>query len=518
MTDGIILALFALTLLWLTRKWLGHRFTPYRASLDARLLRLGRRDDFRLRDAVAGGVLILGGSGSGKTSSALGPTGFARAYLKAGYGGVVCCVKPEEAASWLELAKRCGREGDLLRFSVDGQHRFNFLDYASATVGRNGMDQNLIQLLQRITEAASGLAAQGSQGRDDAFFKTNAMQMVAHALPYLRKGLGGIQLKHLHQMIISAPQTLEMANHPGWIHGSFCSRLMLRVAEMARQGDAEAERIVEEHADYWLHDFPGMGERTRGSVVATLTGAIYPFLSGKLNELFCTDTTFCPDFCQDGTIILLDINTRTFGPAGAVAQQIFKMLFQMAMERKPAGAKTRPVFCWCDEAGFVANAGDEEHLGVCRSAKVCNVFIAQDIATFAARLGNRELANALIGKFQTRLFFSQTDMETNRFASDIMGQMQHERESRVQTDGEGRNGGDAIGEESGSYSGGHSSHRGQSLSVSTQKDYIFPPEAFGQQLRTGGRINRRRTDAIMVVSGRTFRATKSNYLKVEFRQ
>ena len=65
----------------------------YIANLDAPLLRLSHKDVFTLRDACQG-VHVFGGIGSGKTSGS--GKALASAYLRAGFGGLVLCAKPDE--------------------------------------------------------------------------------------------------------------------------------------------------------------------------------------------------------------------------------------------------------------------------------------------------------------------------------------------------------------------------------------------------------------------------------------
>jgi hypothetical protein len=60
--------------------------------LDAPLLKLGSQA-WTVGDACEG-VLIMGATGSGKTSGS--GAHLAHAYLRAGFGGMVLCAKPDE--------------------------------------------------------------------------------------------------------------------------------------------------------------------------------------------------------------------------------------------------------------------------------------------------------------------------------------------------------------------------------------------------------------------------------------
>src|SRR2546423_836882 len=74
------------------------------------------------------GTLVLGATGSGKTSGS--GKYLAHAFLRAGFGGLVLCAKPDEKARWLAYAKACGRSHSVIVMDGSCRERFNFLDYA----------------------------------------------------------------------------------------------------------------------------------------------------------------------------------------------------------------------------------------------------------------------------------------------------------------------------------------------------------------------------------------------------
>jgi hypothetical protein len=99
---------------------------------------------FTIADAQTG-VAIFGATGSGKTS---GPGALlARAYLRAGFGGLVLCAKVEERAQWEAWAKQSGRSDDLVIVDAAGAARFNFLDWeASRADDGAGFSINVVAL------------------------------------------------------------------------------------------------------------------------------------------------------------------------------------------------------------------------------------------------------------------------------------------------------------------------------------------------------------------------------------
>src|SRR5258705_2744292 len=113
--------------------------------LDLPLVHFSERrpDTWTLADACQG-VLIMGENGSGKSSGS-GKV-LARKYLQSGFGGLVLCYKTDEADLWRKYLTETGRQEDALFFSVDGDLRFNFLDYEAQTSGLDFIE-NLVSLL-----------------------------------------------------------------------------------------------------------------------------------------------------------------------------------------------------------------------------------------------------------------------------------------------------------------------------------------------------------------------------------
>ncbi len=499
------------------RSILGRAFghpIPYHSSANRRLVKFGRRDYLTINDVVTG-TQIFGGTGSGKTSTS--GRLLADAFLKSGFGGLVLCAKPDEAQRWQKIAHANGRAKDLVIFNDSGQYRFNWLDYAQATIAADGRDLNLIELVAIISEAAKAQASRGGGDGDNQFFRDAANQLMANAFPFLRKVYGSIRLKELYQFINSAPHSREEAHNPAWAEQSFCGRTIKRVLEAAQAGDEEAVRITNEHGEYWITEFASHGDRTRSSVVSTLTSTIYPFLSGTLNEIFCTGTNIVPEYARQGLIIVMDFPTRAHGRTGIIAQQIFKLLFQMAMESETVTRKTRPVFIWADECQFFMNAYDTDHLSVCRQQRVANVFITQDMPTYFAKMGTEYEAESLLNKFGTRIFHATTDQRTSVYAADIVGKMQHQTLSESLSYGASSNAGDSLGEREGSGSGGRGVNQSRQRSRSTFIDYEIPPHYFGKELRKPTKANGGKSDAVIITNGSLFRSTKKHYIKAEFK-
>lgn len=492
---------------------------PYRYKLTTPLLRVGTFDRWLLKDACEG-TCILGGMGSGKSSGS--GKAILRAFLRAGFGGLVLCAKSNEARNIYKEAKACGRGNSVIIFDASGKHRFNFLDYTAATLARDGFEQNLAVALQEAAIALNTLKnTAGTGGGGNEFFYSYSSLMLTNALPLLKKAMGRLRLKELQRFIDSAPRAIEEARSETWQKESFCSEVLMKCAHMADQGDKQAERYFEEHADFWLDQFASVGDRTRGSVVATLSTTINGLMTGKIADLFSTDTTLVPELTQEGAIIVLDMSAHEFGEVGIVAQQIFKVLWMKSIQQRPMSPTMRPNFLWADEAQTFFSEADAAFLAVCREYRACPVYLTQDVPTFRAALGGdnaENRGNQVLAKFQTRIFHANTDPVTNSFASETIGQVRRYRVNWSQSGSLNSGVSGNAGERETGSGGGDGKSRSWSRSIDSYEDADVPPEYFGNELRNGGKPNRYQVDAIMVRSAARFFATRRNRIKLTFDQ
>jgi hypothetical protein len=114
-------------------------------DLSRPLLKLSTKDALTIGRASEG-VLIMGGTGAGK-SSASGRQ-LILSFLNAGFGGLVLCAKSDETRMWQRYCAETGRSEDLIIFSPEHPWRFNFLDFELQRKGRGaGLTENLRKLL-----------------------------------------------------------------------------------------------------------------------------------------------------------------------------------------------------------------------------------------------------------------------------------------------------------------------------------------------------------------------------------
>lgn len=504
------------------------RLTPFHADLHTPLLDVG--GEVWTLGAAFEGTVALGGTGAGKSSGS--GRAIARALLKAGAGACILIAKPGDADTWRAYAREARREHDLVMVDESGRHRFNMLDYASRTIGGPGFEQNLRYLVETMVEATRVASGGSSGGGEDAsFFTEGALKWVAYAFPLLRLVEGTLRMGDLYRFISSVPNSLADVNPTTpeeqkladeWLKG-YCAQVLLKAGDIREQEgpNSYAARMIQDFGDLFIDEVAKLSSRTRSSISATLTNMIYPFLSGKMADLFSTDSTFSLADARAGKIIVLDLPVLKYGATGAVAQSLIKYLFGITMQMEKIDERTaRPVMLFMDECQFFLSKSDAELLSTARSSKTAVVMMTQDLPSFEAALSkeNKAAAEAIFGKFGTRIFHANTSIESNKAASEIIGKVEKFHVTETQVRGTVSGGGANLNDVTHANSGNSGANSSRSRSQSGYMDYEIPPDYFASELRTGGPKNRFKVDAIIVTNGRTWKRTKRHWVQAEFPQ
>ncbi len=443
-------------------------------------------------DAMTG-VFVTGATGSGKTS---GPGQLlARSYLKAGMGALILCAKIEEKRLWIDYAKRENREKDLVIFDATGKHRFDFLEW-EAHRAREGGGQviNTVMLLEEIATAAqraSGGAT--SDGGDSAFFK-NALHLFLTALVALAVASGEqVTLPRLRELASGAARSPAELRSEEWQKTSPTAQLLARLAEQqATEQDKERRADIAEIFAYWTGDFVSLSSRARSIIEMMFSMTVQPFLYQPLRQLFTGGSTITPEACFDGKIIIIDLPVQDLRLAGTVAALGWKHCFQISVMRRSGSRGTlRPVLLYADECQHWVTERDAEYQAVCRSSGGCTVYMTQQRDSIIRAIGERATDN-LLSNLQTK-FFCQNTGDTNRFASELIG----ERYTNITN----VNFGDSAQYHPADPSASSSTHSG--ITRAEQKREYIQASRF-QSLRRGGPQNQFQVDTVVYCGGKLF--------------
>ena len=460
-------------------------------------------DLWRIKDACEG-TAILGGTGSGKTSGS--GRAIARSFLGAGFGGLVLCAKTDEPALWEGYLRECGREHDLVRFGSGSEWTFNFLGYESQRAGAGaGLTENLVNLFAEVSSIGSGEAR--TRG-GDPFWERAMRSLVRNCVDLLLMAGAPVSLHAMFDVVRSAPAEAHQAASAAWRENSACWTLL--EAARVRAGGAKWEIDCREVAGFWLAQFPSLGERTRGSIVAMFSTLAEGLMRGKMRELFCAGTSLVPEDVLAGKIVVVDLPVKEWSEVGRMAAVLWKYCLQKAVERRTDnfGGGGRPVFIWADECQHFASRYDPMFQATARSSRAATVYLTQNYPSLLSALGGgsegHTAADALLGNLGTKILHANSDRDTNQWASDLIGK----RLGLLRSLGAGS-----------SLSLGAQSSLGLSNSLGRNEsmDYEIQPMEFST-LRKGGPELGHWVEALVFQNGRRWSATGRTWQKVAFPQ
>lgn len=382
-------------------------------------------DIWRIRDACEG-LLIFGAVGSGKTSGS--GSAIARAYLQAGFGGLVLTAKPDEAKRWLRMCEETDRAGDFVHVTPHSGHQLNFLQYETQRPGdRIGITDDLISIFRCLIDVTSHTKG-NSHG--DEFWTKATNQLMRKLVDVLLLAGEPLTLNRMMRFINEAPDD-EKTN---WRNLKVFASVLDRARDHASMGTDEDKRIFREAFQYWTQTYPNVTPVTRSGFITNFS-AMADTLSGRgIYEMIGTGTNLTPEMILSGKVVVLDIPLKGNIQGGLMVQAIWKLLFQQAVERRAdKGLLTaRPAFLWEDEGHEFFSEHDVRFQPTARDIRAPHVIISQNIHNFL-HLGHSEHAvMSVFAAMNTYVFHTNGDLDTNRWASDRIGQI---KKLKLTTDG-----------------------------------------------------------------------------------
>ena len=462
--------------------------TPFISDLDAPLLQLTSKDFFTLRQAVQG-VHVMGGIGSGKTSGA--GKAIASAYLRAGMGGLIVTAKPEDVELWISYCKQNGREDSMILFN--DKEGCNFISYEFARKGGAEAASSVTDTLMRILEAADLAAGQKAGKAGDEFWTKTARQMLMYAISGLYAATGNVTANDIVRFITTMPTKAPTTEEEkAKLDENFAVGILHQMrTNPVREIPAD---LKEQTINYWRVQYLAFPEKTRGSILAHVTSNLNRFNTGMLRKCFCDKTTIVPEMTMAGAVVILALPVLSHNEDGIVAQQLFKFLWQRAVESRNGLApqfRDRAVFLYADESQYFTSTYDDQFLSTCRGSKACVVYMTQSLPTYYAMLGKEksDAVDGFLGKFNTHIFHLNPDPRTNAYASSLIGRgiqrLHSENESKGSSTERSRNCG---GSKSNSYSVGDSENEGSERGSSGSG--LFLPDNFNRGKSSGVGTNR----------------------------
>jgi hypothetical protein len=476
-----------------------------------------------VRNAVEG-VQIFGGIGSGKTSGS--GKFLALKYLEAGLGGLVLTAKHDEKDLWEDYCRQAGRQSDLIIVEPGGKHAFNFLEYESSSAGsKRSLTMNIVQVLKTVIRANQ----EKSSGRgDDRFWETALDILIGNTIDLCLQAYDKVTVRQLYEIAQSAPkktdptpkkadkEEVEKDKQPSEPEKPKPFKIAYDIAmrhinnqvanwkaQMTKEFKAQIKdayhftqlasealpdvRTMKFVNDFFNDSYKNIADKTRSIIDFSLIGFLYNLLREPTYSLFCNlPSTFTPEDSLKGKIILINLPVKDYHKMGQDCQVMFKYIWQRAMERRRVKENGLPVFLWADESQNFLHEHDAAYQATARSSRIATVYISQNLPNYFASMGGENSSHkvkSFLGTLGTKIFHANADIETNTYASDLMGEAYQKDETLALNSTDGK-----VSETS-------------TISATLKK--VVRPEEFGL-LKTGSAANKNVVTGYIHVQGKKF--------------
>jgi len=373
-------------------------------------------DVWRIKDASEG-LLIFGAVGSGKTSGS--GSAAAKAFLNAGYGGLILTAKPDEAARWLRLCECTGRAYDCVHVTPTSGHKLNILQYESQRSGvRVSITDDLIALFRCLLESMAHDGKQ-SHGPRERFWENTTDEVMRNLFDLFELAQEILTIENLTHFLSAAPQGFEKP----WTAYDYFADLLVEAERNVKAGTDEDDRIFRRVFTYWTKEYPNLYPATRSGIYANFS-SMASILSGRgIYELVSTETNLTPEMILSGKIVVLDFPLKGNVKSGLMVQAAWKLLFQQAVERRAdKGQPTaRPVFLWEDEGHLFFSHYDVDFQPTARDCRAAHVIMSQNIHNFLHLGHSPHGVYAVFAAMNTYILHTNSDFETNEWVSKRIG-------------------------------------------------------------------------------------------------
>jgi len=475
------------------------------------------------------GVQIFGGIGSGKTSGS-GRT-IAMKYLKYGFGGLVLTVKHDEVDTWKEYCEAAGRIDDLLILEPSGKYNFNFLTYVSESVGKKeALTENVVEVLKTVIKASQ---EKDGGGNDNAFWETALDMLMFNVIDLCKLAYGQITVQLLYDIANTLPQmelttkTPEQKEADSKKATPFKTAHALAVANVEKElkqwhkdlseeykeklkktgsikqaylSDLANARLLNTLNQFFFITLKNLNDKTRSIIDFMFSGFLFRLLREPIYSTFCKNTSnIAPENSLNGKIIVLNMPVKIYNKVGRDCQILFKYIWQRTMEKRRTKDNNRPVFLWADEAQNFIHEHDADYQATTRSSRVSTVYLTQNLPNYLAALDGKRgeyKVKSFIGTLGTKIFHANSDLDTNIYSSNLVGEKEYERTQQGMSGGE--------------------ENTGYSVNRTSAFEKVMRPEDF-VGLKNGGKKNKEIVQGLVHVQGSSIFANDNFYI-VKFLQ
>ena len=435
--------------------------------------------------ALCSHIFLIGGSGSGKTSTI---KILMADVINRGVGCVWGCVKNDEAANAISVIRSTSMRNRLIHL-VPGKFCFNFLSYELNRVG--GTPDSAARLLKRLNDQMMRTSGKQSESFwENLFYQFLHYSIVVCHLAHREN----ITIEHVYRLINSTPSSIARIKSDEF-RQSDCFQY-LQVAQNQIRSESE-KRLYQLAVTFLLEGQMELGSKARSAAVSQCNALLSPFLLSPMYETVCGQSTFTPDIPLRGYCVVLDAPILTYQLAGILFQSL---ITQMVIEEALRNSNPKRITAIVrDEIQMLVSDAEFEAmaLSVARSHGLAFIAATQNIPLLHSAMGGDSVAEqqmlALLANHNTQLIMANRCSVTNNHFSQAFGS--HRQQFISVNEGEPDEPEDMF-----SLVFGNDNYR---FSTSEQLVPRVTPDDF-LSLRRGGKSHKYLIDAFLTQGGRTY--------------
>jgi hypothetical protein len=477
--------LVACVVILVRRRWPRRKKAEAKTDwLDQVLFRWDDANTLTIRNLLAGGIHVFGRTDGGKTSSM---KQVARAILECKDSSLlVLCSKRGEYREWLGLVTKAKRDDDVILVDPKKEWRFNMIGYfGESKAGAEAIVRFIMEMKSAIFRENQASGGESAVWRK---YDETAIRNCVVALMCAKEEVTSV---NLHRMIVTAPVSPSELESERW-QEDYCNEILKRGFDAEKTPMQQMD--FEQSMDYLLRVWPGMGDRTRGSVLMGVAGTLSAMNIGMAREMFASATNITPKAAIEGRkIVIVNMPPDEWGDVGLLANIGWKYHWQKEVLKREVSEESPVAGIWGDESSLWVSDFDSDFVSRCRSYRGFQVYICQSIANYEKTLPSDKaeaIVESLVSNFSHKVFFALGSAKDAEYAADLCG-----KHLEVLAGGSVQHAPWSM------FEGGGEHH---SSSFHEQYEYLVRPEDFMVGLRTGSPANNYMVDAIVVRSGKPF--------------
>ena len=395
-------------------------------------------------DDAAQNILILGATGSGKTTRAVQP--LLLQLFEQHCGGLIFDIKGDFHQTVEKISSSTNRS-----YTVIGaaDKPFNLLA---------GLTPEIASSFLKSAFLLNGNAY------NDKFWVDTAAELC-------RNLLGALSF---------LPQYYSLNNLYAYLFDdNFADELHQEIDKIIDKLEINEKRLLNTYLSYQTNIFSTFDEKVKSGVKATIAQVLSPFNHPELVDAFCThhENSSKLEDVLNGNVFLINMPLSRWGLGGKVVYNFIKLRFFNIMQQRltnPNWNQENHVFFLCDEYQEIVSSNkdglsDLNFWDKSRSSKTIGIISTQSVSSFYAAIGDRDMANALLQNFRQKICFRTEDQTTINLLNSLFGTVEITRITESENYGSSS---------SDSLKGYSTTQQGRTTSLSTHDKPILDGQFF----------------------------------------